>query len=167
MHGEESRFEEMVFCPIGVIRSNHVEPTGVPIQPIFAQGSEGIAELRPEFVEGLENLDGFSHLHLIYHFHKAPDTSLTVKPFFGSKLRGVFATRSPRRPNHIGLSVVRLIRREGVRLYLDEVDIVDDSPLLDIKPFVSAIDNREDSTDGWIAAFKHELADRTTRRVGR
>jgi tRNA-Thr(GGU) m(6)t(6)A37 methyltransferase TsaA len=152
--------------PIGIVRSDHREPAGVPIQPIYARGCRGIAELRPELAEGLENLDGFSHLHLIYYFHKAPDTALTVKPFFGDQPRGVFATRSPRRPNHIGLSIVRLIRREGARLYLDEVDIVDGAPLLDLKPFVTAMDNREGVTDGWLSAHQKELADRGTPRVG-
>lgn len=164
-HREQSSAQEIAFRPIGIIRSVHREPASVPIQPIFARGCTGVAELWPEFQEGLKDLDGFSHLHLIYHFHKAGEAALTVRPYLGNDLRGVFATRSPRRPNRIGLSIVRLVRREGTRLFLDEVDILDGTPLLDIKPFVASMDNRRYCREGWLGAFRKEMADLKRKRV--
>lgn len=142
--------DEIFFQPIGIIHSDHKDPAVMPRQPIFAQGCQGIAELFPEFEEGLQDVEGFSHLHLIFYFHQAAEAPLIVKPLLGGPLRGVFATRSPQRPNPIGLSIVRLIKREGARLFLDEVDILDGTPLLDIKPFVASWDNREDSKSGWL-----------------
>jgi tRNA-Thr(GGU) m(6)t(6)A37 methyltransferase TsaA len=151
--------EEIVLRPIGVIRSPYKGPGGVPIQPVYAHECTGVAELRPEFEEGLRDLDGFSHLHLIYCFHKTGESALVVKPYLGNTLRGVFSTRSPRRPNPIGLSVVRLIRREGTRLHLQELDILDGTPLLDIKPFIANVDNRSASRAGWLEAFDNEMAE--------
>ena len=150
--------QQIILRPIGIIRSPHRGSGGVPVQPVYARGCTGVAELRPEFEEGLRDLEGFSHLHLIYCFHKAGESALVVKPYLGKTLRGVFATRSPRRPNPIGLSVVRLIRREGTRLHLDELDILDGTPLLDIKPFIASVDNRKASRAGWLEAFKPEMA---------
>lgn len=146
---------EIVLRPIGIIRSPHTGSAEVPIQPIFAHGCTGVAELRPEFEEGLSDLDGFSHLHLIYCFHRAGEPALRVRPCLGGPMRGVFATRSPRRPNAIGLSVVRLVRREGTRLHLDDVDVLDGTPLLDIKPFAAWMDHRGDSRAGWLEAFEN------------
>jgi tRNA-Thr(GGU) m(6)t(6)A37 methyltransferase TsaA len=125
-----------------------------------------VAELRAEFEEALKDLDGFSHLHLIYCFHRAGEPALLVKPHLGNTLRGVFATRSPRRPNPIGLSVVRLIRREGTRLHLEELDILDGTPLLDIKPFIDSVDHRKASRAGWLEAFKPEMASLKRRSAG-
>jgi tRNA-Thr(GGU) m(6)t(6)A37 methyltransferase TsaA len=142
--------EEIIFRPIGIIHSDHHDTMQVPRQPIFARGCKGVAELFPEYEEGLKDIEGFSHLHLIFYFHQAEKASLIVKPFVGDRLRGVFATRAPHRPNHLGLSLVRLIRREGHRLYLDEVDILDGTPLLDIKPFVASYDNRNEAREGWL-----------------
>jgi tRNA-Thr(GGU) m(6)t(6)A37 methyltransferase TsaA len=159
---ESTRVEEygqqIILRPIGIIRSPYRGSDGVPVQPVYARGCTGMAELRPELEEALKDLDGFSHLHLIYCFHQAAEPASLVKPHLGNSLRGVLATRSPRRPNPIGLSVVRLIRREGTRLHLDELDILDGSPLLDIKPFIADVDNRSASRAGWLEPFRPEMA---------
>ncbi|GAF87189.1 unnamed protein product, partial [marine sediment metagenome] len=123
------------YRPIGVIRSEHVVAEQTPIQPAYAQGCKGLVEVCPEFEEGLRDLEGFSHLFLIYHFHQAEPAKLVVKPFLQDVERGVFATRAPCRPNAVGLSIVELVRREGNVLHLDGVDILDGTPLLDIKPY--------------------------------
>jgi len=158
-HATHDFIKEVTFKPIGIIHSEHKNNQTIPIQPVFACGCRGIAELLPEFEKGLKDIDGFSHLHLIYYMHKAGEPALIVKPYMGDQLRGVFATRSPKRPNPIGLSVVRLIGRDGGRLYLDNVDILDGTPLLDIKPFVARFDHRMNSRAGWLGPFKDELAD--------
>ena len=152
------------FRPIGVVRSPHMDPAAVPIQPSFAQGFEGRAEILPEFEEALQHLEGFSHIHLLYHMHKAGPTRLLVKPFLEDVERGLFATRAPCRPNPIGLSIVRLVKREGATLYLDDVDILDGTPVLDIKPFVARFDNRLDARSGWQDQIDAETAMRRGRR---
>ena len=107
----------------------------MPIQPSGAKGVAGTIEISPDFIEGLKDLDGFSHIILIYHFHLSKEYTLSVKPFMDDKLRGVFATRAPRRPNPIGISVVKLIKVEPRNLlYTENLDIIDGTPLLDIKP---------------------------------
>jgi tRNA (adenine37-N6)-methyltransferase len=145
----------VAYRPIGVIRSPFVDTEGMPIQPSGAQGVPGTVELEPEFCDGLKDLDGFSHIILIYHFHLSNGQSLEVKPFLDHVLRGVFATRAPRRPNSIGISVVRLIRIEGRTLSIEDVDIVDGTPVLDIKPHVPEFDCRQGARIGWL-----------TRKVG-
>ena len=143
--------ESVTFRPIGVIRSPYHEPQNVPIQPAAAQGIEGTAEILPEFGEGLKDLEGFSHLVLIYHFHLARSFSLLVKPFLDDELRGVFATRAPRRPNPIGLSVVRLVAVDSTTLYLRDLDIVDQTPLLDLKPHLHEIEPEGPHELGWLS----------------
>lgn len=135
--------------PIGVIHSEHVNREETPIQPVYAAGCTGTAVLYPEYADGLKDVEGFSHIFLIYHFHKSGPFSLVVKPFLDDTHRGLFATRHPCRPNGIGLSIVRLIRREGATLYLEDVDILDGTPLLDIKPFLPACDIPRDVRGGW------------------
>ena len=140
----------VTYRPIGVIRSPFMDVEGTPIQPSAAKGVTGTVELELEFAAGLKDLDGFSHLILIYHFHLSKGQSLEVKPFLDDVLRGVFATRAPRRPNSIGISVVRLIRIEGSTLRIEDVDIVDGTPLLDIKPHVPEFDCRQTARVGWL-----------------
>jgi tRNA-Thr(GGU) m(6)t(6)A37 methyltransferase TsaA len=142
---------EITYRPIGIIHSPFNEPNGMPIQPSGAEGAEGWVELFPEFAPGLKDVDGFSHLVLLYHFHLSEGYALEVVPFMDDTLRGVFATRAPKRPNPIGLSVVRLVGIQGSRLHVKDLDIVDGTPLLDIKPFVSEIDNRETTASGWLS----------------
>ena len=141
---------EIVLKPIGTVHSPFKEPTGTPIQPGAAAGIQGTVEVLPEYGEGLRDLEGFSHIILFYYFHLAPGFSLLVKPFLDDQKRGLFATRAPARPNPIGFSIVRLERVDGTRLYIREVDIVDGTPLLDIKPYVPDFDRRDGATSGWL-----------------
>lgn len=143
--------EEIRYRPIGIIRSPYKETEGTPIQPTGAKGVAGTVEVIPECVEGLKDLDGFSHIILIYHFHLAKGYSLTVKPFLDETPRGLFATRAPKRPNAVGFSIVKLVKIDGATLYIEDVDIVDSTPLLDIKPYVPAFDWREGERIGWLA----------------
>jgi tRNA-Thr(GGU) m(6)t(6)A37 methyltransferase TsaA len=142
---------EIIFWPIGTVHSPFKEPTGTPIQSSAARETPGIVEILPEYREGLQDLAGFSHLILLYHFHLSRGFSLKVKPFLDDTERGVFATRAPARPNPIGLSIVRLERVEGLRLHIRDVDIVDGTPVLDIKPYVPQFDIRTEATSGWLA----------------
>ncbi|WP_338751599.1 tRNA (N6-threonylcarbamoyladenosine(37)-N6)-methyltransferase TrmO [Bacillus sp. FJAT-52991] len=134
---------------IGTIYTPFKEEKGMPIQAVAAKDVEGYIEINEEFVPGLKDIEEFSHLTLIYHLHLVTDVSLEVKPFLDHQPHGVFATRYPRRPNKIGLSTVRLQRAEGNRLYISEVDMLNETPLLDIKPFVPQFDNRETNQIGW------------------
>ena len=123
----------------------------MPIQPAGARGVAGTVEVLPEYCDGLKDLEGFSHIFLIYHFHLSQGYSLRVKPFLDDSMRGVFATRAPKRPNAIGISVVRLVEIEGCTLCIEDVDIAEGTPLLDIKPYVPQFDAREAERIGWLA----------------
>jgi tRNA-Thr(GGU) m(6)t(6)A37 methyltransferase TsaA len=153
----------ITYKPIGVIRSEHLAEEETPIQSVYAKGCRGRAELFAEFGDGLCDLEGFSHVYLIYHFHRAGPARLTLKPFLQDVDRGVFATRAPCRPNAIGLSVVELIRREGNVLHLDGVDILDGTPLLDIKPYTARFDLFETARNGW----QDDVDEETARQRGR
>lgn len=148
----------IAYEPIGVIRSGHSNPDQTPIQPVYAEGCEGRAEVFPEFAEGLRDLEGFSHIYLVYHMHKTGRPRLAVKPFLQDVERGVFATRAPCRPNPIGLSVVKLVRREGNILHLDAVDVLDGTPLLDIKPYTAKFDCMQTTRNGWQDEVDEETA---------
>jgi tRNA-Thr(GGU) m(6)t(6)A37 methyltransferase TsaA len=143
--------KKIEYKPIGIIRSPFKDTKGMPIQPTGAKGVRGRVVIEPEYVDGLRDIEGFSHIILIYHFHLSKGFSLEVKPFMDDKLRGVFATRAPRRPNPIGLSVVRLIKMEGRTLHIEDVDIVDETPLLDIKPYVPKFDVVKVERIGWLS----------------
>jgi len=136
--------------PIGFIHTPFTDLQGIPIQPIGARGVEGSLELKPKFSAGLKDVEGFSHLIILYQFHCSKGFSLTVRPFLDSRRHGVFATRAPRRPNPIGMSVVRLIRRERAVLWVLDIDVVDGTPLLDIKPYVPEFDVRKAVRIGWL-----------------
>jgi tRNA-Thr(GGU) m(6)t(6)A37 methyltransferase TsaA len=140
----------MEFSPIGIIHTPHKDPKGTPIQPVGARDIEGVIEVQSKYIEGLTDLDGFSYIILLYHFHKSKQYSLRVKPYMDIKTRGLFATRYPGRPNPIGLSVVRLSRISENRIYVLDVDMLDGTPLLDIKPFIPEIDNRFHARIGWL-----------------
>jgi tRNA-Thr(GGU) m(6)t(6)A37 methyltransferase TsaA len=148
---------EIVYRPIGIIRSPFNEPRGTPIQSVAAQNIEGTIEVYPDYMEGLEDLEGFSHIILTYHFHLIKKFSLKVKPFLDSPSHGVFATRAPARPNPIGISTVRLIRIEKGKLHVQGMDIVDGTPLLDIKPYVPEFDQRQAEKIGWMEGKLHNL----------
>jgi tRNA-Thr(GGU) m(6)t(6)A37 methyltransferase TsaA len=150
--------EEITYQPIGVIRSPFKEPKGTPIQPQGAKGIAGTVEIFPEYVEGLKDIEGFSHIILLYHFHLSKGPTLTAKPFMDNCERGIFAIRGPSRPNPIGLSVVRLLRVEGGILHVRDLDIVDGTPLLDIKPYVPQFDIRKVERIGWLERNVHKVS---------
>ena len=148
---EKKRDLDVLLChPLGIIHTPFKQVENMPIQPSGAAGIRGIVELFPEFSDGLKDLDGFSHLILLYHFHGSRGYKLTVTPFLDSEPRGVFATRAPKRPNPIGLSVVRLVQIRGCSLEVENVDILDGTPLLDIKPHVPEFDHQQDCRTGWL-----------------
>ena len=136
--------------PVGVIHSSLTEAKGSPIQPVFAQDSEGVVEVYEPFKQGLKDLEGFERIWLIYWFHKAAKSRLLVTPYLDSVERGLFATRAPCRPNPIGISSVQLSKIEDGRIYIAEVDILNGTPLLDIKPYVSRFDNIKVKRNGWL-----------------
>jgi len=142
---------QIKYKPIGLIHSDYKEKEGVPIQGALAKNSKGTVEVYPEYQAGMKDLDGFSHIILIYHFHRSKGYSLLARPFLDDKHRGIFAIRAPKRPNPIGLSIVKLEKIVENILYVSEVDIIDNTPLLDIKPYISKIDRRNNTRDGWIA----------------
>ena len=141
---------EIKFESIGVIRTSYKTLENMPIQPMGAKGEKAIIELNSKFVDGLIDLEEFSHVTLIYHLHKVIDYKLKVTPFLDVEEHGVFATRSPLRPNAIGLSTVKLIGVNGNILHVEDVDVLDGTPLLDIKPFFGRFDNRQNVTSGWL-----------------
>lgn len=149
--------KEVVYRPIGIIHSPFKEPKGTPIQPSTARGIRGTVSVFPEYTEGLKDLDGFSHVILIYHFHMSKKPLLTVKPFMDACEHGLFATRAPSRPNPIGLSTVRLVKIVGNALHIEDVDILDGTPLLDIKPYVPEFDVRQVHRIGWLEKNIHRL----------
>lgn len=149
--------ETIRYRPIGTIRSPHQKMTGTPIQPSAALGVRGRIELNPAFQQGLKDLEGFSHIILIYHFDLVKAHDLRVTPYLGEKERGVFATRAPKRPNPVGVSVVRLVKIEGSHLEICDVDILDGTPLIDIKPFVPYFDQPEGVKSGWIEEVKGDI----------
>lgn len=142
---------EVIYKPIGVVESPFATREGMPIQATGGQGVRGRIRVFEEYVEGLRDLDGFSHLILIYHFHLTRETQLVVMPFLDTTPRGVFATRSPNHPNPIGLSTVRLLGIKENTLEIEDLDIVNGTPLLDIKPYVPAFDHRQPERLGWLA----------------
>ena len=144
------------FQPIGIIHSAYKKPEGTPIQFSGAKDSKGEIEIFPEFTEGLTDLNEFSHLILLYHFHLIEKPALKVIPFMDDCEHGVFATRSPARPNPIGFSVVRLEEIKDNRLCIEGVDIVDGTPLLDIKPYVSRLDSVNAERFGWLEQNIHK-----------
>lgn len=152
--------ENIIFKPIGVIKTPYKKKDGMPIQPTGATGIKGEIEIYPEFVEGLNDLDGFSHITLIYHLHKSEGFQLNVKPFMDDQLRGIFSTRAPKRPNAIGLSVVKLIKVENNILFIENIDVLDETPLLDIKPFIPDIDSPKVDKLGWLEGKANKMGDK-------
>jgi tRNA-Thr(GGU) m(6)t(6)A37 methyltransferase TsaA len=140
---------EFIMRPIGVIHSPFTDKERTPIQPSRSQ-AQGRVEVYPEFAAGLEDIEGFSHIILLYVFHQSSGFSLRVKPFLDDQQHGLFATRYPRRPNPIGLSIVRLAARQDNLLQIEGVDVLDGTPLLDIKPYVSDFDLRVATRSGWL-----------------
>ena len=142
--------QDIIVKPIGVIHTPYSEAKGIPIQGKFEEGVLGAAEVFPEYRKGLKDVEGFSHVYLIYHFDRAKEEKLIGKPFLEDDSHGIFAIRGPNRPNHIGISIVKVEKVEGNTITFSEVDILDGTPLLDIKPYVSHFDSRENVRNGWI-----------------
>lgn len=157
--------DEIVYKPIGVVHSPFEGPKDVPIQSGAARGVKGQIEVAKEYTDGLQDLDGFSHLVLIYHFHLAKPFSLLIKPFLDDNLHGLFSTRAPSRPNPVGLSIVRLIKRENNVLHIQDIDIVDGTPLIDIKPYVPDFDHKNAEKIGWLTTNVNKM--HSTRDDGR
>jgi len=147
----------IIFKSIGTIQSPFQEPVGVPIQPRAAAGVRGKVILDPIYREGLKDLEGFSHLILIYFFHMSGEGNLQVKPFLDDEIRGVFATRAPRRPNSIGVSVVKLLGIQECVLEVENLDVINGTPLLDIKPYIPDFDHAEDVRVGWLEKQRDKI----------
>lgn len=150
--------EKIVYSPIGVVHSPFTKKWKTPVQPVFAKDIKGTIEIFPEFEEGLKDLDGFSHIIVLFHLHKSSAVSLQLTPFVNKVERGVFATRAPMRPNGIGMSVVRLDKIEQNILHIRDLDMLDGTPVLDIKPYFPKCADVISPKYGWlenhINAFK-------------
>lgn len=145
---------EILYQPIGHLVTAFEILEEMPIQPCSKMVRPGHAVIEPEYFEGLKDIETFSHVILIYHFHRRTKTSLRIKPFLDQEERGVFATRAPVRPNAIGLSIVKLVKIEENRLYFENLDMLNGTPLLDMKPYVPEFDRPADATSGWLSAIK-------------
>ncbi|MEA2075472.1 MAG: tRNA (N6-threonylcarbamoyladenosine(37)-N6)-methyltransferase TrmO [Euryarchaeota archaeon] len=149
--GMEGKEDRKTYQPIGIIHTEFRDKKDTPIQGIFARDAKGEVEVFSEYAVGLKDLEGFSHVILLYHFHRSDGYSLISKPFLEDEEHGIFSIRHFKRPNPIGLSVVKLESVRGNVLEISEVDVLDGTPLLDIKPFVPRFDNREDAKSGWLS----------------
>ncbi len=141
---------KIILDPIGVIRTPFKEVENIPIQSIFGKDNEAYCELEQKYAEGMKDLDAFSHAILIYHFHKCEEEKILARPYLENKDHGVFAIRSPYRPNKIGFSIVKIKKIMDNKLIFTDVDILDGTPLLDIKPYVKHFDQREHTSAGWV-----------------
>ncbi|MFN8446830.1 MAG: tRNA (N6-threonylcarbamoyladenosine(37)-N6)-methyltransferase TrmO [Caldilineaceae bacterium] len=152
-----SPLDPIQYTPIGIVHSPFQEEEGMPIQSIVAEDVVGSVEVDPAYAEGLQDIAGFSHLFLLCHLHRASRRALVVTPCLDEQPHGVFATRSPKRPNPIGLSIVQLLRVEGCLLHVAGLDLLDGTPVLDIKPYIPRFDSRETEQIGWFATRLHHL----------
>ena len=160
-HNQDSQMD-IIFQAIGLICSPFKDLEGMPIQSASKASGPGRVEVFPEYQDGLKDLDGFSHIILLYHMHATREYSLTVTPFLDTSPRGIFATRAPARPNPIGLSIVKLIRIEDGVLYVDDLDVLDGTPLLDLKPYVPEFDHRPDARIGWLEKARGKVMGKTS-----
>lgn len=145
---------KIIIKPIGTIFTPHVDIDHMPIQPTAARGVRGYIEIFEEYADGLKDLEGFSHITLLYHFHEICGYELVVTPFMDTEKHGIFATKAPKRPNAIGVSTVKLLGIEGNILTVEQVDMLDGTPLIDIKPFYPRYDNRRNVKIGWLEKNK-------------
>lgn len=155
--------EKVQYMPIGSIHSPFKDLEGMPIQPTGGRHIRGTVEIYPEYTDGLKDLDEFSHIILIYHLHLSDSYDLEVIPFMDDVPHGLFSTRAPKRPNPIGISIVKLIKIEGNIIHIENMDMIDETPLLDIKPYVPEFDPDEIESIGWlsksISKVRNERAD--------
>ena len=145
----DARRDTYTFRPIGIIHTSFEKQEGMPVQGALAPETDGWIEVFQEYAAGLKDVEGFSHLIILYIFHRSQGYHLLAKPFHEETQRGLFAIRSPRRPNPIGMTVVRLRRRKENRLEISGVDMINGTPLLDIKPYIPAIDAHPEAIKGW------------------
>lgn len=151
---------DIIYKPIAKIKTPFTTKERMPIQPTGAKGIKGEIEIYPEYVKGLKDLDGFSHIILIYHFHLSEGFTLEVKPFMDDKTHGVLSTRAPKRPNSIGFSVVKLNKIENNILYIENIDVVNGTPLLDIKPFIPDVDSPKVDKLGWLEGKSNKMSEK-------
>jgi len=142
--------KEIRLKPIGIIHTPYKDFQGMPIQGKFEKDVKGQIEIFPEYVEGLKDVGGFSHVILIYYFNRAIEEKLIGRPFLEDEPHGIFAIRGPMRPNHIGCSIVKVEKVKDNGIVFSEVDMLDNTPLLDIKPYVSYFDSRQNVKNGWL-----------------
>ena len=142
--------QQITMHPIGIIHSSYTNSTDMPIQGIFNSAIEAYLELEDKYAGGLKDLAGFSHAIILYYFHKSQTEQIQCMPFLEQNKHGIFAIRSPHRPNHIGLSIVKIERIEANKMYFSQVDMLDGTPVLDIKPYVKYFDSRNDVRNGWL-----------------
>ena len=142
--------EQLIMHPIGIIRSPYKECTDIPIQGAFKGDVEAWIELKARYADGLKDLSGFSHAIILYYFHRSQREEIQGRPFLEPDKHGIFAIRSPHRPNHIGLSIVKIKNIEANKMYFTEVDMLDQTPVLDIKPYVKYFDSRDKVRCGWL-----------------
>ena len=147
----------ITFDPIGIIHSPFKTLEDMPIQPTSQASQPGIVEIYPPYADGLKDLDGFSHIYLIYHLHRAAHFKLTVTPFLDTQPRGLFATRAPNRPNPIGLSLVQLTHIEANYLHIARLDMLDQTPLLDIKPYIPEFEPGDKVSVGWVEQARGQV----------
>ena len=140
----------MEIQPIGIIHSPHQAKDQCPIQPLYARETEGRVEVFEEYAPGLQDIETFSHLYLLYHFHRAAEIKLVRPTFLDDQSHGIYASRHPCRPNGIGMSIVRLLGRQDNVLTISGIDVLDQTPLLDIKPYLPRFDIMDGASDGWV-----------------
>lgn len=148
---------EIIYRPIGIIHSPFNRLEDMPIQPTSDVSGSGFVEIFPDFADGLKDLEGFSHIYLLYHFHQVRQSNLIVAPFLDREPRGVFATRAPSRPNPLGLSLVELVRVESNLIYVERLDVLNGTPLLDVKPYVPEFEQTHDVRIGWLEQVKGQV----------
>lgn len=149
--------EKVELSKIGIISTPHKTIANIPIQSVGAEDFIGEIEIMPHLTDALDGLEGFSNIILLYHLHLIDGYQLKVKPFMDDKEHGVFATRSPKRPSPIGMSTVELLKIEGNTIWFKGADMLDGTPLLDIKPFFRQVDNRPNATSGWLDSKADDL----------
>jgi tRNA-Thr(GGU) m(6)t(6)A37 methyltransferase TsaA len=154
---------EIILKPVGIIKTPFNESTDIPVQGKFGDDAEGVCILNDEYHAGLNSLEEFSHVILIYHFHKVKEEHILSKPFLEDEIHGIFSIRSPYRPNKIGVSIVKITKIKENKLFFSEVDMLNDTPLIDIKPYVKYFDSRENTNAGWVE--KHFKDNSTPERV--
>jgi tRNA-Thr(GGU) m(6)t(6)A37 methyltransferase TsaA len=148
---------EIKYQPIGTIHSPYKNRENMPIQPSAAEGAKGSIDIQGRYIPALSDLEGFSHIYLLYHFHLSKSFQLKVFPFLDDQQRGLFATRAPKRPNPIGLSVVRLVNIKANIIHIENVDVIDGTPLLDIKPYIHEMESVKDCRIGWLEKHKAKI----------